>query len=72
MNKDMLHEPRYFENVKKLLEWSAEEYGNDTVYSFRPTPRAEIVKKSFVEFRDDVRALASELLAMGCAAQIRD
>ena len=69
MNKDMLHEPRYFENVRKLLEWSAEEYGNDTVYSFRPTPRAEIVKKSFVEFRDDVRALASELLAMGCAGR---
>ena len=69
MNKDMLHEPRYFENVRKLLEWSAEEYGSDTVYSFRPTPRAEIVKKSFVEFRDDVRALASELLAMGCAGR---
>ena len=69
MNKDMLHEPRYFENVRKLLEWAAEEYGNDTVYSFRPTPRAEIVKKSFVEFRDDVRALASEFLAMGCAGR---
>ena len=69
MNKDMIHEPRYFENVRNLLEWAAEEYGNDTVYSFRPTPRAEIVKKSFVEFRDDVRALASELLAMGCAGR---
>ena len=69
MNKDMLHEPRYFENVRKLIEWAAEEYGNDTAYSFRPTPRSEIVKKSFVEFRDDVRALASELLAMGCAGR---
>ena len=69
MNKDMLHEPRYFENVRKLIEWAAEEYGDDTVYSFRPTPRSEIVKKSFVEFRDDVRALASELLAMGCAGR---
>ena len=69
MNKDMLHEPRYFENVRNLLEWAAEEYGNDTVYSFRPNPRAEIVKKSFVEFRDDVRALASEFLAMGCAGR---
>ena len=69
MNKDMLHEPRYFENVKTLMEWAAEEYGNDTVYSFRPTPRAEIVKKSFIEFRDDVRALASEFLAMGCAGR---
>ena len=69
MNKDMLHEPRYFETVRSLMEWAAEEYGNDTVYSFRPTPRAEIVKKSFIEFRDDVRALASEFLAMGCAGR---
>ena len=69
MKKDMLHEPRYFDNVRNLIEWAAEEYGNDPVYSFRPTPRAEIVKKSFVEFRDDVRALASELLTMGCAGR---
>ncbi len=69
MNKDMIHEPRYFDNVRALVEWSAEEYGNDTIYSFRPTPRADIVKKSFIEFRDDVRALASELLAMGCAGR---
>ena len=69
MNKDMLHEPRYFENVRKLVEWAADEYGNDTVYSFRPTPRADIEKKSFLEFRDDVRALASEFLAMGCAGR---
>ena len=69
MNKDMIHEPRYFENVRELVEWGAEQYGNDTIYSFRPTPRAEIEKKSFVEFRDDVRALASELLSMGCAGR---
>ena len=69
MNKDMIHEPRYFENVRSLIEWAAEEYGNDTVYSFRPTPRADVEKKSFVEFRNDVRALASELLSMGCAGR---
>ena len=69
MNKDMIHEPRYFDNVRALVEWGAEYYGNDTVYSFRPTPRADVVKKSFVEFRDDVRALASELLSMGCAGR---
>ena len=69
MNKDMIHEPRYFDNVRVLLEWGAEYYGNDTVYSFRPTPRSEIEKKSFIEFRDDVRALASEFLAMGCAGR---
>ena len=69
MNKDMIHEPRYFDNVRALVEWGADFYGNDTIYSFRPNPRADIVKKSFVEFRDDVRALASELLSMGCAGR---
>ena len=69
MNKDMIHEPRYFDNVRALLEWGAETYGDDTVYSFRPTPRAEVEKKTFVEFRNDVRALASELLSMGCAGR---
>ena len=69
MNKDMLHEPRKFENVRALVEWGAEYYGNDTIYSFRPNPRADVVKKSFIEFRDDVRALATELLAMGCAGR---
>ena len=69
MNKDMIHEPRYFDNVRALVEWGADFYGNDTIYSFRPNPRADVVKKSFVEFRDDVRALASELLSMGCAGR---
>jgi long-chain acyl-CoA synthetase len=69
MNKDMIHEPRYFDNVRALVEWGAEEYGNDTIYSFRPNPRADIVKKTFIEFREDVRALASEFLAMGCAGR---
>ena len=69
MNKDMIHEPRFFENVRSLVEWGAETYGNETIYSFRPNPRADVVKKSFVEFRDDVRALASELLSMGCAGR---
>ena len=30
MNKDMIHEPRFFDNVRALLEWGAEDYGNDT------------------------------------------
>ena len=69
MKNDMLHEKREFKNVRALLEWGADYYGNDTIYSFRPNPRAEVVKKSFIEFRDDVRALASELLSMGCAGR---
>ena len=69
MNKDMLHEMRTFRDVRELIEWGGETYGDNIAYSFRPNPRAEIEKKSFAVFRDDVRALASEFLAMGCAGR---
>ena len=32
MNKDMIHEPKYFDNVRALVEWGADTYGNDNVY----------------------------------------
>jgi len=70
MKKDLLHEKNEFENVRALVEWAAEKYGSSTAFSYRPNPhRAEEVKKSFVEFRNDVRALASELVSMGCAGK---
>ena len=64
-----MHEKHEYANVRELVEWAAEQYGDNIAYSYRPTPRAEIVKVSFVQLRDDVRALASELAAMGCAGK---
>lgn len=69
MKKEILHEKHEYANVRELVEWAAEQYGDNIAYSYRPTPRAEIVKVSFVQLRDDVRALASELAAMGCAGK---
>ena len=67
MKNHKLHAKHTFANVRELIEWSAETHGEKTAFSFRPNPhKNETVSRSFLELRDDVRALASELLAMGC------
>ena len=68
--KHVLHEKREFENVRALIEWAGDFYAERTAYSFREKPHdKEIRKVSFEEFRDDVRALATELYSMGCAGK---
>lgn len=68
--KHVLHEKREFENVRALIEWAGDFYADRTAYSFRENPHDKEIKKvSFSEFRDDVRALASELYSMGCAGK---
>ena len=69
MKNEVLHEKHEFANVRELIEWAAEQYGEKYAYSFRRDPRAEVTKVSFNQLRDDVRALASELVAMGCAGK---
>ncbi len=71
MKKEMLHERKDFANVRELVEWAADTYGEAPAFSFRtkPTKEETTVKKSFVELRDDVRALATELASMGCAGK---
>ncbi len=65
-----LHEKQEFANVRELVEWAADTYGNDIAYSFRPNPHAQEIRKiSFFQLREDVRALTSELLAIGCAGK---
>lgn len=65
-----LHEKVEFTNVRQLIEWAAETYGEKTAYSFRTDPlHGDVTQISFTRLRDDVRALASELLSMGCAGK---
>ena len=68
MKSKKLHEKKEFTNVRELLEWAADTYGDNIAFSYKPDARkADITKISFVQFRDDVRALATEMAAMGCA-----
>ncbi len=65
-----LHEKIEFENVRELVERAAEMYPDRVAYSYRVKPHdKEVVKVSFPELRDDVRALASELIARGMAGK---
>ncbi|MBQ7346754.1 MAG: AMP-binding protein [Clostridia bacterium] len=70
MKNEILHEKTEFANVRELIEWAGETYGEKTAFSFRRNPHdAEVEKVSFLQFRDDVRALASELHARGLAGK---
>ena len=69
MKNHVLHEKREFVNVRELVEWSAEFYGEKTIFSFRPDVKSDVKKISFIKLRDDVRALATEMLEMGCAGK---
>ena len=68
MKKEILHEKLEFENIRDLVEKSAEMYGEKVYLSYRNASK-EIEKITFLQFRDDVRALACEMLAMGCAGK---
>ncbi len=68
--KHLLHPKREFENVRALIEWVGDFYSDRVAFSYRTDPRQkEIEKVTFPELRDDVRALATELLSMGCAGK---
>lgn len=69
MKKEKLHEKVNFNNIRECIEWAGEHYAERYAYSFRETPRSEITRVSFPQLRDDVRALGSELLAMGAAGK---
>ena len=70
MKKDVLHQKKEFTNVRHLIEWAGEKNGDRCAYSYREDPhRGEVIRVTFAQLRDDVRALATEMLAMGCAGK---
>ncbi len=70
MKNEMLHERQDFTDVRALVEWAADTYGEANAISYKPAPsKPEIITRSFIQLRDDVRALASELLTMGVAGR---
>lgn len=70
MKQDIIHQRRDFATVRDLIEWAGSAYSERVAYSFRQKPSdRDIVKITFNRFRSEVRALASELLSMGCAGK---
>ena len=70
MKNEILHEKKEFANVRELVEWAAKTYRDQYAYSYRIKPSdQEIQKITFRQLRNDIRALASEMIAMGCAGK---
>ena len=66
MNTDQLHPKREFKSIRHIVEYAAKTYGNRIAFSYRQKPHdEEKISISYIEFRDDVRALATEMLSRG-------
>ena len=61
-----IHEKCEFTDIRDAVERFAEMYGDDTAFSFKRNAHdKEVVKRSFINLRDDVRALGSALIELG-------
>ena len=70
MNKHQLHPKKEFDSIRHIVEYAAKTYGNRTAFSYRHKPSdKEKINVSYIEFRDDVRALATEMLSRGMAGK---
>lgn len=68
MKDKILHERIEYESLRALVEDAAVLYGEKTAFSYRIKPSdAQKVEKTYIELRDDVRALATEISARGLA-----
>ena len=66
MKDRVLHKKIEFPTIREAVRQMAEMYGTRTAYSFRIKPSdAEAVEKSYVDLKNDVTALATELIARG-------
>lgn len=62
----MLHEKKEWPNIRELVEWAAETYGEKNAFSYRVKANdKDVVNVSYIKFREDVRNLASELISKG-------
>ncbi len=62
MKKQALREKIDFENIRDVVEWAAETYGERPAFSWRPIPHKEETEvRSYLDLRDDVRALVTEM-----------
>ena len=67
MKKNLpLREKIEFPNIKEMIRECAKMYGDRIAYSYRIKPHDEkAVTKTYIELKDDVTALATELIARG-------
>ena len=64
--KQPIHEKKVYENIRDVIEDIGSLYADRVAFSYRIKPRdKEIIKKTYPELRDDVRALTTEFISRG-------
>ena len=64
--KKPIHEKKVYPNFREVIEDIGNLYGERTAFSFRIKASDKVIqKKSYIELRDDVRALTAEFVSMG-------
>lgn len=62
-----LYETVEYGDFRELMDVAAQRYGDRTAFSWRNSPKDEVVQKaSYNEIRARVRALATGMIALGC------
>ncbi len=69
MSFRFISEKRHFETVRDLIEWAGTAYEQEAAYSYREKMSQPPITVSFAQLREDVRALASALIARGCSGK---
>ena len=70
MNKHMLHEKHSFRDMRELVEWAAKEHNEKNAYSYKAKlNKPEVTRITFNTLRDDVRAMTTKLIDMGCSGK---
>ena len=64
--KKPIHEKKVYPNFREVVEDIGNLYGERTAFSFRYKASDKVIqKKSYIELRDDVRALTAQFVSMG-------
>ena len=64
--KKPIHEKKVYSNIREVIEDIGSLYADRVAFSYRIKPRdKEIIKKTYPELCNDVRALATEFIARG-------
>ena len=68
--KKPIHEKKEYSNIREVIEDIGHIYSGRVAYGFRIKPSdKEILKKTYDQLRDDVRALATEFIARGVSGK---
>ncbi len=63
--KDVLYQMRYINDLRDMINSSAEMYGDDTAFLVKDVPRGEYRPISFNRLKEDIDHLGTKLIEMG-------